>query len=158
MATRILITDAAGFPLAMLDGHHGAAHAAKWVDDMRGILRSNEGVAETMVFEITPAAGGDDFRQDVLQQLGRLRFETRRRPDGKREIIGAMLTPTNAAERSAAIPVPVGLHIRIVDAPDHLHGERQPIRIPRGRHAAVDRRTPAEKRQARRLAKAQGRA
>lgn len=157
MATRIIITDLAGFPLAALDGRHGAAHAATWASEQRALLAA-EGYAETMLFEVTPTQGGDIYLNEVQRQLGRLRFETRRRPDGKREIIGAMLTPTNAAQRSAAIPVPVGLHIRIVDAPEHLHGDRQPIRIPRGRHAAVDRRSPADKRQARRLAKAQGRA
>lgn len=155
MATRILITDLAGFPLTMLDGHHGATHAVKWAEATRARLAS-EGV-ETMMFELTPTAGGDDFRSEVLQKLGRLRFEQRTRPDGKREILGAMQTPIKAAERTAAIPRPVGMHIRIVDAPESLHGERQPIRVPRGRHAAIDRSTPSDKRLARRLARAQQR-
>lgn len=155
MATRILITDLSGFPLAMLDGHHGAAHAVRWTAEMRAQLQA-DGI-ETMAFEVTPTAGGDTFRADVLQQLGRLRFEQRTRlKDGKREILGALLTPATIG-RTAAIPQTVGMHIRIVDAPETIHGERQPIRVPRGRHSAIDRSTPTEKRLARRLAQAQAR-
>ena len=64
MTTRILITDVSGFPLAMLDGNHGAAHAERWTADVCAQLRA-QGV-ESMVFDLTPSEGGDAFRADEV--------------------------------------------------------------------------------------------
>lgn len=132
MTTRILITDAAGFPLTMLDGHHGAAHAQRWTDTVCAQLLE-QGI-EPMVFELTPSEGGDAFRADVLQQLGRIRPEFRKRPDGARELIGFhRLANARTRRAAAATPDPVRCAYRLVQAPADVHGPRQPIRVPRGR-------------------------
>lgn len=161
MTTRILITDLAGFALACLDGHHGARHAQAWADTVRADLAAR-GV-ETMVFELNPSEGGDHFRRDVLEQIGRVRPEFRRRPDGLREVVGfARVSAARAGEgkaAAAATPVAVRMSARIVSAPLDVHGPRQPIRIPRGRQnpAANAPMTDAERRHQRRLARATAR-
>lgn len=131
MTTRILITDAAGFPLAMLDGNHGAAHAERWTADVCAHLRG-QGV-DPMVFELMPSEGGDAFRADVLQQLGRLRPEFRKRPDGARELVGFHRLTAARSRAAVATPEPVRCSHRLVLAPTDVHGRRQPIRVPRGR-------------------------
>jgi hypothetical protein len=156
MTTRILITDPSGFPLAALDGHHGARHAVDWLRDMREILARN-GITETMVFEITPQAGGDDYRRQFMERLGRIRFNFHRRPDGKREIVGALVAPDGSKRGAASLPADARITVHIVDAPESIHGARRPIRIPRGRQNGTGPRTDAEKRIARRLDRANSR-
>lgn len=154
MTTRILITDASGFPLAMLDGHHGAAHAERWTADVCAQLRG-QGI-EPMVFELTPSEGGDAFRADVLQQLGRLRPEFRKRPDGARELLGFHRLTAARSRAAVATPEPVRCSHRLVLAPTDVHGRRQPIRVPRGRQnpTAGAPRTAAEARLQRRQQRA----
>lgn len=159
MTTRILIADASGYPLAMLDGNHGAAHAQRWANDVCAQLAA-AGVVDPMVFELTPAEGGDTFRVDVLQQLGRIRPEFRRRPDGTRELIGFhRLQPARGRAGVAATPEPVLCSHRLVRAPSDVHGPRQAIRVPRGRQnpAAGAPQTAQEARQLRRSQRAQQR-
>lgn len=159
MTTRILITDAAGFPLAMLDGQHGAVHAQRWTNDVCAQLAA-AGIVDPMVFELTPAEGGDAFRMEVLQQLGRVRPELRKRPDGTRELLGFhRLPPAQGRAIAAATPEPVRCSHRLVSAPADVHGARQPIRVPRGRQnpAPGAPRTAQEARQLRRVQQAQRR-
>lgn len=156
MATRVLITDLSGFPLASLDGHHGATHAVRWTADMRARLAA-DGI-ETMVFELTPSAGGDTYRKEVLERIGQLRFEFHRRPDGKREIVGAVALPRgNGKSAAASMPAAPRFTAHIVDAPEDIHGTRRPIRVPRGRMNGTAPRTPDERRLARRLERARDR-
>lgn len=151
MTTRILITDAAGFPLAMLDGHHGAQHAQDWT---RATL-TQLGIADPMVFELTPTEGGDAFRAYVLQQLGRIRPEFRTRPDGQRELLGFhRLAAARTRASAAATTERVHCTHRLVSAPADVHGTRAPIRIPRGRQNSNAPRTDAERRQLRRADRA----
>lgn len=154
MTTRILITDASGFPLAMLDGNHGAAHAERWTADVCTQLRA-QGI-EPMVFELTPSEGGDAFRVDVAQQLGRLRPEFRKRPHGARELVGFHRLTAARSRAAVAMPEPVRCSHRLVQAPADVHGQRQPIRVPRGRQnpTAGAPRTAAEARLQRRQQRA----
>lgn len=155
MTTRIMITDAAGFPLTMLDGHHGAAHAERWTDTVCAQLRA-QGVVP-MVFELTPSEGGDAFRADVLQQLGRIRPEFRTRPDGQRELLGFhRLRGDRNRAAVAATPDPVRCSHRLVAAPADVHGPRESIRVPRGRQnpAAGVPATATDRRHLRRLQRA----
>lgn len=161
MTTRILITDATGFPLAMLDGHHGAQHAQEWTRAMLAQL-AQSGIADPMVFELTPSEGGDAFRADVLQQLGRIRPEFRTRPDGQREVIGFhriepvgrqfVASPQKVAAMAPAASVRCA-H-RLVQAPANVHGDRQPIRIPRGRQNSTAPLSATDRRHLRRAARA----
>lgn len=154
MTTRILITDASGFPLAMLDGHHGAQHAQDWT---RATLAqfAQSGIADPMVFELTPSEGGDAFRADVLQQLGRIRPEFRTRPDGRRELLGFhLLAAARTRASAAATPEPVRCSHRLVQAPASVHGDRQPIRIPRGRQNSAAPMSATDRRHLRRAARA----
>lgn len=155
MTTRILITDSAGFPLAMIDGHHGAQHAHDVTQAMLAQL-AQDGIADPMVFELTPSEGGDAFRADVLQQLGRLRPEFRKRPDGARELLGFHRLTAARSRAAVATPEPVRCSHRLVLAPTDVHGRRQPIRVPRGRQnpTAGAPRTAAEARLQRRQQRA----
>lgn len=154
MTTRILITDAAGFPLAMLDGHHGAQHAQEWTRAMLAQL-AQSGIADPMVFELTPTEGGDAFRADVLQQLGRIRPEFRTRPDGRRELLGFhRLAAARTRASAAATPERVHCTHRLVSAPADVHGTRAPIRIPRGRQNSAAPLSATERRQLRRAERA----
>ncbi len=161
MATRILILTPDGTPLYGLDGHHGATHAARWVDDVLAQLAA-AGVADPLVLELEPEEGGDACRHGIIGSIHALRLETRRTPAGGREILGlnriALPEEQNdaAAKRAAAAtPERVRAHLRLVHAPDEYTAPRRPIRIPRGRMEppAGAPTTPAQARLARRLAR-----
>lgn len=154
MTTRILITDDTGFPLAMLDGHHGAQHAQEWTRAMLAHL-AQSGIADPMVFELTPSEGGDAFRADVLEQIGRIRPEFRTRPDGQRELLGFhRLAASRSRASAAATPEPVRCAHRLVSAPANVHGDRQPIRIPRGRQNSASPLSATDRRHLRRAVRA----
>lgn len=147
MATRILILTPDGAPLYGLDGHHGAAHAARWVADTQALLRE-QGSTDTVVLEITPEQGGDACRRDIIGQIGRLRLETRRRPCGAREITALNLlaepqTPDDVMRAAIATPQRVPARLHLVHAPPEFADPRRPIRIPRGR-MEPDPHTPAD--------------
>lgn len=159
MTTRIIITDASGFPLAALEGNHGAAHARRWTADVCAQIEAR-GIRDPVVLEITPVEGGDAWRREVQEQMGCVRPEFRKRPDGARELLGFHRLPLAArgAQRSsaAATPALVRCSWRLVEAPADVHGPRQPIRVPRGRQnpgpgAPL---TDAERRHQRRAARA----
>ena len=154
MTTRILITTSSGASLCCLDGNHGAQHAQEWADTVCAQFRA-QGI-EPMVFELSPAAGGDHFRRDVLEQSGRIRPEFRQRPDGTREVVGwlRLQRVAGAKRAAAATPSAVPLTARIVSAPADVHGARQPIRIPRGRQNSAGPRTDEQRRQLRRMSRA----
>lgn len=159
MTTRIVIADHNGVTLAALEGNHGAAHAQRWTADVCAQMAAL-GILDPMVFEITPAAGGDAWRRDVQEHLGRMRPEFRKRPDGTRELLGFHQLPAarRGAQRAAVAVTPMQVHCswRLVQAPADVHGARQPIRVPRGRQnpgpgAPL---TDAERRHQRRAARA----
>lgn len=161
MATRILILTPDGAPLFGLDGHHGATHAARWVTDSLALCAAN-GMPDCVAVELTPEEGGDACRHGIIGSIHALRLETRRTPDGGREIIGLnrIALPEDAdegaAKRAAAsTPERVRAHLRLVHAPDEYTAPRRPIRIPRGRMEppAGAPTTPAQARLARRLAR-----
>lgn len=137
MATRILILTPEGTPLFAMDGHHGAAHAQRWIADTQALLRE-QGITDTVAVEITPEQGGDAVRREVIGQIHRLRLETRRRPCGAREItaLNLLADPQDADDlMRAAIATPqrVPARLHLVHAPADYAGPRRPIRIPRGR-------------------------
>lgn len=157
MADRILIADSNGRTLACMDGHHGAHHAADWVRIVRAEFAA-KGI-ETVALVLHPAAGGDDFRREVLEQAGRVRVVLHARPDGKREIVGlsrgqGAKNKHGRASVGAAHAVTCGL--RLLAAPADIYGARHPLRIPRGRAnpAPGQPRTDAERRLQRRAARA----
>jgi hypothetical protein len=153
MATRILIADGQGNPIVALDGHHGARHAADWLFAALATLAA-QGV-DAIATELTPAAGGDHFRSDVLQRIGQLRVELHQRPDGSREIVGLAQAPSTPQRgRQAAHSTPVHAALRLLQAPADVIGARHAVRIPRGRHNVPPGlpRTIEEIRRARRLA------
>ncbi len=165
MANRILILDSGGTAICALDGHHGAAHAARWAAGMVQRL-AEQGIAAAAL-EIVPEQGGDEIRRGVFGALHRVRAEFHLRPDGQRELVGLVQHPeskpvheprakgiTPAAAPEGARPIRGGL--RLLTAPDDVHGERYAIRIPRGRlnHAPDQPRGHSEARIARRLARA----
>lgn len=138
MATRIIFFSQDGAALYGMDGHHGSAHAARWVDDMLVWLES-QGVVDPIVCELTPAEGGEACRRDIIGKLHELRLETRKTPTGQREIIGlnrlAVLPedPGDPRRMASATPDRIRASIRLVHAPADFAGERQPVRVTRGR-------------------------
>lgn len=161
MATRILILTPDGTPLYGLDGHHGATHAARWVDDVLAQLAA-AGVADPLVLELEPEEGGDACRHGIIGCIHAQRLETRRRPDGAREILGLnrIALPegqgdADAKRAAAATPTRVGARLHLVRGPAEFAAPRRPIRIPRGRMEplAGAPATPAQARIARRLAR-----
>lgn len=141
MATRILILTPDGTPLYGLDGHHGAAHATRWVADTLEML-AGQGIHDCIALQIHPTQGGDDCRRGIIGQIHRLRLETRQRPDGLREITALNLLadaePDDDIKRVAvSTPERVAATLQIVQAPDSLAGTRRAIRIPRGRMEPV---------------------
>lgn len=152
MATRILILTPDGTPLFGMDGHHGAAHAARWIADTQALLRE-QGITDTVAVEITPEQGGDAVRREVIGQIHRLRLETRRRPCGAREITALNLlaepqTPDDVMRAAIATPQRVPARLHLVHAPPEFADPRRPIRIPRGR-MEPDPYTPADPQAAR---------
>lgn len=96
-------------------------------------------------FEWLPSRGGDDDRS-TIEQIGRHRVELRTRPDGQREIVGAL------ARGVAAVPGT----LRLLHAPADVVGMRYSVRVPNGRHHAPLL-SAADARIARRQARAQAR-
>lgn len=174
MANRILILDATGAAIYGFDCHHGSRAAADWANTM--LQRLSAAGIDCTVLEIHPEQGGDEVRRGVIGSLHRLRAEFHTRPDGQRELVGLSLFPPTSARdkalasngvgaglgkaQAAATPLPVRAAMRLLAAPADVVGPRHPIRIPRGRMNPDpgQPRTPAEARQARRLARAQKRA
>jgi hypothetical protein len=160
MATRILILDGNGKALYALDGHHGAAHAAAWAQQVQ--LAANVRGKRLIIAELQPAEGGDAMRRGIVGQLHRLRADWHTRPDGKRELVGLVLDGESAPGRvkHTAESMPVRGHVRLLAAPEDVHGERCGLRIPRGRMNPNpgQARTAAEARQLRRQARANARA
>lgn len=161
MATRILILTPDGTPIFGLDGHHGATHAARWVTDSLALCAAN-GMPDCVAVELTPEEGGDACRHGIIGSIHALRLETRRTPDGGREIIGLnrIALPdgqgdADAKRAAAATPTRVGARLHLVRGPAEFAAPRRPIRIPRGRMEplAGAPATPAQARIARRLAR-----
>lgn len=158
MTTRILITTATGQALTCLDGHHGARHAQAWIDDTLTIL-AGQGITDTLVVELHPAAGADDFRRDVLQTIGRLAIDLHTRPDGAYEIVGlARFQARGDGRRIGAATT--GCALKLLQAPAHIHGARHALRISCDRNSPPtgEPRTATERRQLRRQLRAQQRA
>lgn len=113
MATRIIIMSDNGTPLVALDGHHGTAQAAAWLDAMLAQIGS-----QCIAVELVPERGGDDVRRGVCGALDRMQLDIHALPDGTREIIGLALRHDNG------MPEAVRGGLRILHAPADIIGER----------------------------------
>lgn len=124
-----------------LDGHHGATHATRWVQETLAML-VEQGIHDCVALEIHPSQGGDDCRRGIIGNLRGLRLETRRLPDGRRECVALNRErpgiPDDHLKRQAiALPERVHATLRIIHAPADYAGTRRAIRIPRGRMEPV---------------------
>lgn len=152
MATRIIAFSPDGTALTALDGHHGSELAARWAALVVEQLAA-QGV-DAMVVEVEPEQGGDAARSDMIGSLHRLRAETRRTPDGRRELLG-LLRLSDAPDARAAVaatPERVRCGLRLVCAPGEWLTPLRPVRVARGRLSGGG--TPAAARHARRAERA----
>lgn len=133
MATRILVFDNTGAPIYALDGHHGTDHAERWLAQVRAQL-AGAGV-EPVIVEIEPAEGGETVRREVIGCLHCARIESRRRPDGAREIVSLLALADHADARRAAVAMPraVRCGLRVLAAPADWIAQRKPLRRVRNR-------------------------
>lgn len=137
MASRIIVFGPDGSALYGLDGHHGSAHGARWAEAMAQAMDSI-GI-EPIIIEIEPQQGGDAVRREVIGSVHRVRLEMRKRPDGRRELIGLIRLSDADDQRAsvAATPEPIRCGWRVVRAPADVEAPRLGVRVSRGRHADV---------------------
>lgn len=152
MANRIIAFSPDGTPLVALDGHHGSEVAARWSALITQQLEA-QGI-EPILIEFEPDQGGDETRIGVVGNLHRLRLETRRCPDGRRELLGLIRLADDADPRAAVAAAPEAVRggLRLLRAPGQWATPLRPMRLARSRLAGAP--TAQDARQQRRAARA----
>jgi hypothetical protein len=124
MATRVILFHPDGHALYGIDGHHGDAHIAAWIDETVRQVRARFGL-ELVAVEYDPLASGQATRDLIGRALHELRLDTHVRPSGEAEVSGiTQVRPGRTVEGVGVMHerMPAARAVRVLQAPFAVAG------------------------------------